>query len=114
MTHATARDMARPDTLALFGNGRAQIVWLGPAEYTRFTLDPGFRWSANNRVMNGGALCTGRHTGFVLSGRFAYSTADGGEVEVGAGQAYWCPPGHDKWTVGDDPCVLLEIAVVAP
>lgn len=114
MTDAAARDLTRPDTLALFGNGRGEIVWLGPAEYTRYTLEPGFHWSANNVVMNGGALCQGRHTGFVLSGRFGFRTSDGQEVEAGPGEVYWCPPDHDKWTVGDEPCVLLEIAVAAP
>ncbi len=111
MTHAPTRDMARPDTLALFPDGQAQIVWIGTTEYTRYTLRPGFRWSANNVVMNGDALCQSRHSGYVLSGRFAFAPGGGTPVEVAAGEAYSCPPDHDKWTVGDEPCVLLEIAV---
>jgi hypothetical protein len=62
-------------------------------------------------VMNGDTLCQGHHCGYVLSGQFAFSQADGTHVLARAGEAYSCPPDHDKWTVGQELCVLLEIAV---
>lgn len=32
----------------------------------------------------------------------------GSEVEVGRGDVFACPPGHDAWTVGDEPCVSVD------
>jgi uncharacterized cupin superfamily protein len=33
---------------------------------------------------------------------------DGSEVEVGPGDVFASPPGHDAWTVGDEPCVAVD------
>lgn len=33
---------------------------------------------------------------------------DGSEHEYVPGEAFKMPPGHDAWTVGDEPCVLLN------
>ena len=35
---------------------------------------------------------------------------DGSEEEFGPGDAVVIPPGHDAWTVGDVPCVMLDFA----
>jgi len=34
---------------------------------------------------------------------------DGQELEFGAGEAFYIPPGHDGWTVGSEPAVVLDI-----
>src|SRR3712207_9301798 len=34
---------------------------------------------------------------------------DGEEFEFGAGEAFYIPPGHDGWTVGSEPAVILDI-----
>ena len=34
--------------------------------------------------------------------------ADGAEEEFGLGDVLFIPPGHDGWTVGDEPCVMLD------
>ena len=33
---------------------------------------------------------------------------DGPEAKVGPGDIFEMPPGHDAWTVGDEPCVLVD------
>ena len=35
---------------------------------------------------------------------------DGSEEEFGPGDAVVIPPGHDAWIVGDEPCVILDLA----
>jgi uncharacterized protein YjlB len=35
---------------------------------------------------------------------------DGAEVEVGTGDAFYMPAGHDAWVVGDQPCILIDIS----
>ena len=38
---------------------------------------------------------------------------DGEEMEYGPGDFAVMPPGHDAWTIGDEPCVLLGVYVRA-
>jgi hypothetical protein len=37
---------------------------------------------------------------------------DGTEEEVGRGEAYVIPPGHDAWVVGDEPVVSVDMSSV--
>ena len=38
---------------------------------------------------------------------------DGEEAEFGPGDFMVCPPGHDAWIVGDEPCVVIDWQGVA-
>jgi hypothetical protein len=38
---------------------------------------------------------------------------DGSEVEYGSGDAFYMPPGHDAWIVGNQRCVLIDFTGVA-
>jgi class 3 adenylate cyclase len=49
-----------------------------------------------------------RHVGVVLSGRLGALLKDGTVLELGPDEVYDIPPGHDGYTIGDEPCVLLE------
>jgi uncharacterized cupin superfamily protein len=49
-----------------------------------------------------------QHVGYVLSGRMKVVGDDGSAIEVKPGDAFVMPPGHDAWTVGDEPCVLVD------
>jgi uncharacterized cupin superfamily protein len=48
------------------------------------------------------------HVGYVLSGRIRVVMDDGTEEEFGPDDAVAIPPGHDAWTVGDEPCIMLD------
>jgi hypothetical protein len=50
----------------------------------------------------------------VISGRLAVQGPDGTITVVGPGEAFFAPPGHDAWVVGDEPCVALDFAALAP
>jgi hypothetical protein len=54
--------------------------------------------------------CQVPHVGYVVSGRLVVRMDDGSEQEIGPGDAVAIPPGHDAWTVGDVPCVMLDFA----
>jgi uncharacterized cupin superfamily protein len=43
-----------------------------------------------------------------VSGRMGIRMDDGTEAEVGPGDVFACPPGHDAWVVGDEACVALD------
>jgi uncharacterized cupin superfamily protein len=35
---------------------------------------------------------------------------DGSEGEAGPGDVLVIPPGHDAWTVGDEPCIVFDFS----
>jgi hypothetical protein len=39
---------------------------------------------------------------------------DGSEGETGLGDVMIIPPGHDAWTVGDEPCVVFDFSARSP
>ena len=38
---------------------------------------------------------------------------DGAQVEYRPGDAFYMPPGHDVWIVGDKRCVMIDFTGVA-
>jgi mannose-6-phosphate isomerase-like protein (cupin superfamily) len=46
----------------------------------------------------------------VVSGRMRIRMDDGAEGEVGPGDVFMVPPGHDAWVVGDEPCIMFDFA----
>jgi len=44
----------------------------------------------------------------VLSGRLRVETSRGEQGEIGPGDVAAIEPGHDAWTVGDEPCVAVD------
>lgn len=54
--------------------------------------------------------CSAHHTGFVLQGRLHVEMADGSIIEVGPGEVFDVPPGHDGWAVGDGPLLTVSWA----
>ena len=47
--------------------------------------------------------------GVVISGNMTCTHDDGSEVTVGAGDAFYFPPGHDGYVIVDEPFALYEI-----
>ena len=56
----------------------------------------------------GGEWCQARHVGYVISGRLGIDFSDGTHLELGPGDVFDVPPGHDGYTIGDEPCVQVE------
>jgi class 3 adenylate cyclase len=69
---------------------------------------PGWRWSKDVRPAVGGDWCRIRHVGYVVSGRLGIDFQDGSSVVFGPGDVFDVPPGHDGYTVGDEPVVQIE------
>ena len=85
-----------------------QIVELGDLTVGRVVQEPGWRWSTHVRPQVGGEWCQARHVGVVVSGRFGVVMEDGTELEIGPDDVYDIPSGHDGYTIGDEPVVLIE------
>ena len=72
------------------------------------TYEPGWRWSVDVKPMAGTDSCQFHHFGVTLSGRLRVQMRDGTELEIGAGDVFEIPPGHDAWVVGDEPWVSVD------
>ncbi len=110
--HFQRRNLDSPDETRTFENGKAQVVTLGDFTASRLTLEPGWRWSENVKPIAGTDSCQVLHTGYQVSGRLHVRMEDGTEAEVGPGEAYVVPPGHDAWVVGDEPVVSVDMSRV--
>lgn len=109
MPMLTKHNIDSPDETRPFqAHGRLDVVSLGDFQIGRGTFEPGWKWSVDVKPIAGTESCMTRHTGICLSGAMAVLADDGTELTIGPGDVIVLEPGHDAWTVGDEPCVLLD------
>ncbi|QIN80709.1 cupin domain-containing protein [Rubrobacter marinus] len=105
------KSLDSPDEVRSFEKGRMDVVNLGGDVVAgRAVFEPGWRWSEHVKPVAGTDSCQVAHVGYVLSGRLHVRMDDGSEGELGPGDAMTIPPGHDAWTVGDEPCTMLDFS----
>jgi hypothetical protein len=85
-----------------------EVVRLGGMPVLRSTHPPGWRWSEHTGPELGLERCPATHVGVITSGRLNVLEADGSSFEAGPGDVVAIRPGHDAWTVGDEPAVLVQ------
>src|SRR5438876_3339270 len=96
------------DEVREFPNGKVEIAKLGDAVIGRATFEPGWRWSESVKPVAGTDSCQVHHIGYQMSGRLGVRLDDGSGLEVGPGEVYNIPPGHDAWVIGDEPVVSVD------
>jgi class 3 adenylate cyclase len=89
-------------------HGRIEVVALDDTVVGRMTYEPGWRWSVDIGPVAGTELCQYHHIGLTLSGRLRAQMPDGTELEIGPGEVFEIPPGHDAWVVGDEAWVSVD------
>ena len=97
-----------PDEVREFPNGTAEIFSVGGDEIGRLTFRPGFRWSNDLKPIANTDSCEAPHFQYHLSGRLAIRMDDGTEFVAEPGDITSLPSGHDAWTVGDEPAVVVD------
>jgi class 3 adenylate cyclase len=102
------KSLEQPDDSMEFDHGRAEWVVLGDLTVGRTIAEPGWRWSRHIQPIVGGEWCQSRHIGIVVSGRIGIRMQDGSELEFGPNDVFDIAPGHDGYTIGDEPCVSIE------
>lgn len=105
-----AASLDRAEDVREFPFGSMAVVEAGGAVVGRAVFEPGWHWSEHVRPTAGTDSCQVRHVGYILSGRLAIRMDDGTEAVAEPGDVFDVPPGHDGWTVGDEPCVMLDWA----
>jgi hypothetical protein len=106
----TNKDLGSPDETMTFDHGQVEAVTIGESTIRRTTFEPGWRWSESVKPIAKTDSCQVHHVGYLLSGRLHVATEDGGDAEIGPGEAYEIRPGHDGWVVGDEAVITIEFS----
>jgi class 3 adenylate cyclase len=104
------KNFGKPDEVLEFPLLQVRVVDLGDITVGHFVAEPGWSWYDSVRPTVGGEWCQARHLGMILSGRLGVELQDGTRLEFGPEDVFDLPPGHNGWTVGDEPCVQIEWA----
>jgi class 3 adenylate cyclase len=102
MTEYVRKSFNEPDEVVRLPKLTAEIVEVGEVTASRLVTEPGWRWSEHVRPQVGGDWCQVHHMGIMFP--------DGTEIFFGPGDVIDIPPGHDGYTVGDEPCVQIDWA----
>jgi quercetin dioxygenase-like cupin family protein len=115
MAGLVKKNVGSPEETRPFADqkGKLELVTLGGAAVGRATFEPGWQWSKHVKPLAGTDSCQAAHMGYVMSGRMAIRMDDGEEGEFEPGDFMICPPGHDAWIVGNEPCVVIDWQGVA-
>jgi quercetin dioxygenase-like cupin family protein len=90
------------------GMGHLDLVNLAGGGVGRAVFEPGWKWSKHVKPIAGTESCQAAHMGYCISGQMKIVMDDGQESMLGPGDFMICPPGHDAWIVGDEPCVMID------
>jgi quercetin dioxygenase-like cupin family protein len=88
---------------------KVEKVTIDGIKIQRITAEPGWQWSKHLKSVIKTESCETHHILYVISGKLASRMNDGKVEEFSSGEIGVIPPGHDGWTVGDEPVVWLEI-----
>lgn len=98
-----------PDETRKSGAGSFDLITVGGMTLGRATYQPGWKWSEHVGRTTGESSCQVGHVGIVVAGRAMVAMDDGTKIELGPGDAFAIPPGHDSWVVGDKPYTSLHL-----
>lgn len=113
MAQVEVKNFESPDETRPFeGKGEANLVHVAGRSIGRATFEPGWTWSENVKPIAGTDSCEVSHLGYVVSGRMTIHMDDGSDQELGPGDAYAIPPGHDAEVVGNEPCVMVDFGEI--
>ena len=105
------KNLNTPDHIATYGRITKDEVGLRGMTAGRVHFDAGASWSADLKPHAGTENRIPPHVAYVESGRLLVCRDDGSQEEFGPGDIMMLPPGHDAWTIGDEPCRFIEFSM---
>ncbi|HEY8198769.1 MAG TPA: adenylate/guanylate cyclase domain-containing protein [Candidatus Limnocylindrales bacterium] len=106
MTHA--KSLGQPEEIIELEGTREDAVEIGDFTVARVISQPGWRWSLHMKASVGTEWCEAHHVGWQLSGRSGFELRDGTTFEIAPDDVFDIPPGHDGYTIGDEPAISIE------
>lgn len=97
-----------PDEVREFPKGRLELIKIGGAMIGRAVFDPGWRWSTSVQPMAKTKSCEAPHFQYHVSGILRIKMDDGSEFDCKPGDVSLLPSGHDAWTIGDEPAIVVD------
>ncbi len=91
-------------------NMTIEFVQLGELTLARATAQPGWHWSKDIKPVVGTDQCMVHHRGLIISGGLGIEYPNGQRVDYLVGDVYDITPGHDGWTIGDEPVVMVDMS----
>ena len=108
MTVPVPKNLGSPDESVRLPGVEEDLVYIGDEIVALVVQHPGWRWSNDMRAVAGGQWCETHHVGVTLSGPQGVVLRDGTVLEFGPDDVYDILPGHDGYTIGDEPAVMIE------
>ncbi len=87
-----------------------QTVELNGVSVTRVTFGVGAKWSSDLKDYAGTPSCQLPHVALVLAGTLRVVMDDGSQEDFSKNDVMLLPPGHDAWSVGEEPCTFVEFS----
>jgi hypothetical protein len=101
-------DFGSPSETRTPDKTKIELVNVAGGQIGRYTFEPGWRWSECIKPVVKTDSCQVEHIGYCVSGGLRIKHSDGSEQDITPGQVYRIAPGHDGWTVGSQPAVVVE------
>ena len=108
MAGIEASDFSTPSETRKPDKTLIELVNIAGGQIGRFTFEPGWRWSECIKPVVKTDTCQVDHIGYCVSGSLRIKAADGSEEDITPGMVYRIAPGHDGWTLGSEPAVVVE------
>ncbi len=108
LAKAQLKTFNAPDDVREFPKGRLELVKIGGATIGRAVFDPGWRWSTSVQPIAKTRSCEAPHFQYHVSGILRIKMDDGSEFDCKPGDVSLLPSGHDAWTVGNEPAVVVD------
>lgn len=110
MPEIKKKSFSSPDETSSPGEKQqVDVIEVEGIKLQKVTAKPGWQWSKHIKPVVKTENCETHHLIYMISGILASRMEDTETIEFVPGDVADIPPGHDGWTVGDEPAVWLEI-----
>src|SRR5437667_253937 len=108
MAKTVKKNVNSPDEVRDVGKGKIDVMSLPSGNIGRLHYEPGWKWSTDLKPVHKTDSCQLHHIGVVESGTIHVKMDDGQEADLGPGDAFEVPPGHDAWVSGNEPFIAWD------
>lgn len=102
------KNFGTPDEVREFPKGKLELINIGGATIGRGIFEPGWRWAESVQPLVNTRSCEAPNFQYHVSGILRIKMDNGTEFDCKPGDVSLLPSGHDAWTVGDEPAIVID------